>query len=404
MRISTSMIYDAGIGTMNRQWAEMLHLQQQVASNRRILTPADDPIAAARALEVQQAKDINTQYATNQDNAKSTLGLVDGQLAGVTDMFGRLKELVVQAGGPSLTDANRKSLATELRAHFDRLLGMANSTDGSGQHLFSGYMGATQPFSGTPDTGVSYAGDDGQRKLQVASGRQIEVSDAGSDIFERIDSGNGTFSTTYVAGNTGTGVIDAGTVTNPAAWVSPASGSYTIQFSVVGGVTNYQVNDGGTIVTAATPYVSGKPIALPGGHVTATGAPANGDAFAVTTSSNQSIFATMAGLIKTLETGTATAADMARYQSDLKTANINLDQGMQNILRVRAAVGSRLSEIDTLGSVNSGLDLQYQQTLSNLQDLDYAATLSALTRKQADLEAAQKSFLSTSKLSLFNYL
>jgi hypothetical protein len=36
--------------------------------------------------------------------------------------------------------------------------------------------------------------------------------------------------------------------------------------------------------------------------------------------------------------------------------------------------------------------VQYQQTLSELQDLDYAKAITDLTRKQADLEAAQQSF------------
>jgi flagellar hook-associated protein 3 FlgL len=67
-------------------------------------------------------------------------------------------------------------------------------------------------------------------------------------------------------------------------------------------------------------------------------------------------------------------------------------------------IGSRMAELESLDSVNQDLTLQYQQTLSNLQDLDYAKTISDMTRKQTDLEAAQKSFMQTSQLSLFNYL
>ena len=55
MRISTGMIFDAGVAGINRQTGSLLHLQQQVSSGRRILTPSDDPVAAAQALEVTQA-------------------------------------------------------------------------------------------------------------------------------------------------------------------------------------------------------------------------------------------------------------------------------------------------------------------------------------------------------------
>ncbi|MBL8490269.1 MAG: flagellar hook-associated protein 3, partial [Rhodocyclaceae bacterium] len=88
MRISTGMIFDAGVAAINRQTASLLHLQQQVSAGRRILTPADDPVAAARALEVTQSKDILGQYATNQNNAKSTLGLEEAQLTSVNDILG----------------------------------------------------------------------------------------------------------------------------------------------------------------------------------------------------------------------------------------------------------------------------------------------------------------------------
>lgn len=420
MRISTNMIFDAGVGAINKQWASLLHVQQQIASGRRILTPADDPVGAARALEVQQAKDIVGQYATNQGNAKSALGLEEVQLTGVTDMFLRFKELVIQAGNGTLTDANRRSIATEFRAHFDRLLGIANATDGTGQYLFSGFKGDTKPFDGSVATGVQYFGDDGQRKLQVASGRQLEVGDSGRDVFERIASGNGTFATTYGTNsvtpgpNLGTGVIGSGTVSNPSAWVEPSSGAYTVRFSVAAGVTTYQLYDG-AVALLATPatYTSGQPIALQkttappadfGSHVVVTGAPADGDGFVVSPSTSQSVFGTLANLINALERGTVTAADKARYQTDLGSAIVNLDQVNENVLRVRAAVGSRLSEIDMLESINGDLALQFEQTLSNLQDLDYAAATAELARRQTDLEAAQKSFMSTSQLSLFNYL
>ena len=106
MRVSTSMIFDAGVSAINKQSAALLHIQQQIASGRRILKPSDDPVAAARALEVTQSKDILTQYTTNQDNATSALGLAEGSCRSATDMpSATCKELTIQAGSPSLTAA-----------------------------------------------------------------------------------------------------------------------------------------------------------------------------------------------------------------------------------------------------------------------------------------------------------
>jgi flagellar hook-associated protein 3 FlgL len=95
----------------------------------------------------------------------------------------------------------------------------------------------------------------------------------------------------------------------------------------------------------------------------------------------------------------------AKLSNDIGFALTNLDQATDNILRVRAQIGSRMSRDRLNGqALTTDLNLQYQQTLSQLQDLDYAKAISDLTRKQTDLQAAQQSFVKMSQLSLFNYL
>lgn len=414
IRVSTSMIFNAGVKAINTQTATLLHLQQQVASGRRILTPADDPVGAARALEVTQAKDVTDQYSINHDNAKSALGLEEAQLGSTNDLMARLKELTVQAGNGALSASDRRGIAVELRARFDELLGIANATDGTGQFIFSGYKGSTQPFGDSidslivnPTQDVTYDGDDGQRRLQVSATRFLEISDSGNDVFNRIKNGNSTFAMNYDAGNIGTGVIDASKVTDPAAWNALSDKNLSIIFTVSGSDTRYDVVDnfgaGITLVNGAL-YQSGQPISIPGGSITIRGNPATDDKFSITPSTSQSVFRTIANLVGALEAGGTTPADRAKYSNEIGFALGNLDQANDNILRVRAAVGSRLSEVDSLSDVNQDLQLQYQQTLSNLQDLDYAKAISDLTRKQTDLEAAQKSFMRVSQLSLFNYL
>ncbi|MES2238423.1 MAG: flagellar hook-associated protein FlgL [Pseudomonadota bacterium] len=431
MRISSGMIFDAGVSGINRNTSSLLHVQQQISANRRILTPSDDPVAAARALEVQQASDVVAQFKQNQSAATSALGLEEGQLASATDVLARARELAIQAGSTSLSTGQRKAISTELRSDFDQLLGIANATDGSGQRIFAGYMGSTTPFGGSVDNLIAgneivYQGDDGQRKLQVSPSRFIEVSDSGNDVFKRIRNGNGTFVTDYASGNTGTGIITSGSITNPAAWNAATTKNVAIKFTVTGSVTTYDLVDtvsGNSLLTGgAAPasaasqrvFQSGQPIVLAaqgaepafdlGASVTVTGAPASGDNFSVAPSTSQSVFVTLANLIGALEAPTGTPGADAKYIGDLGFAVTNLDQASSNILRVRAQIGSRMNEIDSLGSLNDSLGLQYQQTLSNLQDLDYAKAISDLTRQQTSLQAAQQSFVKIAQLSLFNFL
>lgn len=88
----------------------------------------------------------------------------------------------------------------------------------------------------------------------------------------------------------------------------------------------------------------------------------------------------------------------------LTTANSDLQAALNNVSTVRASVGTRMQELNSLDNAGTSKNLQYSQTLSNLQDLDYTQALTDLSRQQTTLEAAQKSFAQTSSLSLFKFL
>lgn len=431
MRVSSGMIFDAGVSAINRQTSSLLATQQQVSSGRRMLRPSDDPVAAARALETQQGADVVAQFRQNQDSATATLGLQEAQLTSAGELLSRLRELTVQAGSTSLSATARQGIAIEMRSSFDRLLAIANSTDGSGNHLFAGFMSATTPFGGNVDNiiaggEISYQGDDGQRSLQVSPSRIIEVSESGRDLFQRIGSGNGYFDTDYAAGNTGTGIVSSGTVTDPAAWRTATARDVDVRFTVSAGITTYDLVDtasGNSLLTGAAapaPLVSqrsfqpGQPIVLKsqgaepafnlGGSLSITGTPASGDSYSVTPSTAQSVFATISNLVGALESTGVTPADNAKYINEVAFALNDLARASENILGARARIGARMNEIESLAGLNEDLGLQFQQALSKLQDVDYAQAISDLTRKQVQLEAAQQSFLKVSQLSLFNYL
>ena len=109
------------------------------------------------------------------------------------------------------------AIATQATQIQDSLLSLANTQDGNGQYIFGGFATQTQPFS-VSATGATYAGDQGQRQVQIAAGQTVVVGDNGDLVFNQIKTGNGTFTAAAEAGNTGTGVIGATTVTDPAGY------------------------------------------------------------------------------------------------------------------------------------------------------------------------------------------
>ncbi len=402
MRVTTPLLHALGIEAIARQQEALLRTQQQIASGRRILVPSDDPIAAAQAMAVLDAKARTTQYQANIGAAGDALGYAEGVLAQVTEVLQAARTLAVNGGAATLSDADRRSLAGELRSQLDHLVGLANSRDGNGAYLFAGFATATQPFARGAG-GVAYFGDQGERMLEVSPGRNLPVSTSGDAVFMSVRTGNGTFTAVPAPTNAGAGTIDAGRVVDPAALTGH---SYRLQFSVVGGVTTFDVVDvtSATIVSAGNAYAPGTAIDVDGMQVTVGGAPANGDSFTLAPSSAQSVFTTFDQLIAALEAPAGSPAARAALANGLTGALANLDQALERLLTVRAGFGAGLRELDALGAGNDATQLRHDQTLSRLQDLDYNAALSDFARQQLALEAAQKSFVQVTGLSLFDYL
>jgi flagellar hook-associated protein 3 FlgL len=119
----------------------------------------------------------------------------------------------------------------------------------------------------------------------------------------------------------------------------------------------------------------------------------------------ESVFDMLDDLIGLLETATTgTPAGQQALTNGLALASANFNNALDHILTVRASVGSRLSEMESLDSAGENRDLQYAQTLSNLQDLDYVKAISDLTMQTTTLQAAQQSYVQLMRLSLFEYL
>jgi flagellar hook-associated protein 3 FlgL len=404
MRVSTNTVYDLGTSAILQQQEAHIKTQQQVATGKRILTPSDDPIAAAQALSITQAASLNEQYITNRKNAISALGLEENVLKGVTTLIQDAHQIMVYAGNPTLTSSDRRSLAVDLKGKLDSLVNLANTTDGTGQFLFSGFQAFTTPFVQT-GLSVQYNGDQGQRLNQVSTTRQIPVGDAGTDVFERIKNGNGIFVTAADPANLGTGIITTGSVIAPA---SLTGDNYQVVFTVAAGVTTYDVINTTTSTTLSTanPYTSATTISFDGMQFSIEGDPSNGDIFTVLPGTNESIFKTIGDFITTLDTVPTNIqpGGGTKLTNNLNTAIQNLQNSLDHILSTQASVGARFQELASLEDVGSDFKVQFAKTLSRLENIDLAEAISTLNRQQVYLEAAQKSFAKVSGLSLFDYI
>ncbi len=201
MRISTQMIQRLAVNSILDRQTTLSQTQQQLATGRRIQTPADDPTGATQALTASQKLGITEQYQTNAGRAVSRLESEETLLIAAGNSLQRIRELAIQGENGSLSQGARDAIAVEVWQRLDELFDMANSKDGSGEYLFSGFQGNTPAFVNAAPGVYNYQGDQGQRALQISPTRQIATSDPGSAIFADLPySGGGTqniFKTVY---------------------------------------------------------------------------------------------------------------------------------------------------------------------------------------------------------------
>lgn len=300
MRISTRLFQDVGVNSLVKRQDELSDTQLRLATGRKILTPADDPVAAALALNIRQSVDVTEQFRVNGEIAKNRLGLAETTLDGVVNNLQRVRELAVQGLSDTYDARNRGAISQEVRERLDELLSLANTKDANGEYIFAGFQGRTQPFEQLAPGTFRYNGDQGERSLKVGPDSEVPVSDSGLDVFMKI----------------------------PAA---------------AGGVRD--------------------------------------------------VFATVAQF--------ATSLDTNAPDPNILT---DLDAALDNILSVQASIGARENVVSGQQEVQSGVKLQLETTLSQLEDLDYAKAISDLNLQQVGLQAAQQSYLRVQNLSLFNFL
>ncbi len=395
MRISTSQLYDNGTNGLLRNQYDLFKLQNQFSTGRRVVTPADDPVAASQALVTEQKKSVNEQFLDNQANARTQLAELESLMKSVGDELIGIKSRWVEAGNGAYSDSELKAIAVDMRGKFQHLLGIANSADANGLYRFAGYQGATRPFA-LENGEVTYKGDNGARQLQVEASRYAEVSYSGRHFFEAIPEGNGVFVTGALATNTGSGVISNGSIVG-----AFSGGPYSINFT---SASSYEVRDDLGAVLSTGTYTQGGSIDIGSpavARVEITGAPAAGDEFSIRASATESMFTTLDSFIQTLEAG---KADPAAFQNAMFRVGASIDQALQHVLDSRADVGARMVELDALSALGEDLDVQYQSQISDLIDLDYTQAVSELSKNQLQLQAAQQSFLKVTSLSLFNFL
>jgi flagellar hook-associated protein 3 FlgL len=395
MRIATAHAYDASIENLQKRQTEMAQSQSQLTSGKRVQRASDDPTAAARAERALAAIGRTETSQRALEASRTAMSLTESALGDAGDLLQQARELLVASGNATYSDAERATLAQQLKSVRDQLFSVANRGDGNGGFVFAGQgSGGGQPFVDAAG-GVQFAGVAGE--VQTAGEEPLPLTVDGSGAWLRSRSGNGVFKTEALPGTSGTW-IDAGHVTDPS---QITTSTYTITFG--GGGTTYSVQKDG-LPTALTnvAYQSGKAINIDGMAFTVTGTPAASDSFQITPSTaSLSVFDALDQAVADLKTANRSSAQIAQTT---QTGLRDIDAAMGGLQSMRSAVGQALNHADGVAGRLDASKLAAQTVQSDAVDLDMSEAISAFQSQQTGYDAALKTYSIVQRMSLFQYL
>lgn len=428
MRISTAWAQQLSVNAMAVQQTKLAKLQQQMSSGLRVSTPAEDPAAAVRVLDLDKTIAKTQQHQNNIYTARGRLNLEESALETANNIIFRAKELTIQAKNDSLNSSDRLAIKFEIDQLIEQMAGVTNTQNANGEFIFSGELSTVPAFTKQATGEYVYQGGMQQRVLQIGAARQVADSDLGFKVFENISSsspaanenGKRSIFNTLQALSDGLGASlnpTSGVITgdrflrygldyaNPVATTAqfdlvanPGSVTASIDLS---GLTFESIDD---LVAEINTQIGGSSTDIQarsnGNRIefasVATGATSN-----IQINNTSGPFLTDAGFTAGQ---TNTGVDAQTFQSQLGGVLSDLETALSNFLEIRTSVGARMNALDNQEFQNEKFILDTKTTLSETQDLDYAEAISKFEMQSTALQAAQQTFAKVKGLSLFNYI
>ena len=410
-RLGSANAYDNALRNIAGRQTALSNLQENLTSGKKVVRASDDPTGAAQA---ERALTRLSRIATDQralEAQRNSIAMAESTLGDVSDALQTIRELVVSAGNPAYSAAERRSIALQLSGMRDQIFTLSNRTDTNGQPLFSALGSALAPFVGPKALAPDYTFE-GLPGQSASSEVAIPFALDGDSAFMHQAARDGVYNVSLSTIPTGRQLLTSPVTVTNSSLVNGSAYSLSIgvvdSTSVPGTTTvTYDITENpnvtGPFVGLTASYPSGQTAniavtAMPGLSLTLTGTPAVGDT--LTVDPNPSIFSVLDDAIRDI--GGAVNANAATQA--VSQALNNIDIGMGRVSAVRGQAGDLLNRADRITSNQEKRSIQLEADRSRAEDLDMIQGISDFQNQQTGYQAALQSYAQVQKLSLFNYI
>jgi flagellar hook-associated protein 3 FlgL len=174
MRIATSQYQSLMNQSLQTNQERITHLTQQMASNKRILVPSDDPVDSVRLARLAREEATVQQYRDNIGSIKIRLTKTEGYLSNMSKEMVNGRDLLVWASDGGNAAEDLKAMVSPLESLRESLFYNANTIDQEGRYVFSGTLTTTAPIKYDPAATLgsryTYVGNTNSQNVVVGNG------------------------------------------------------------------------------------------------------------------------------------------------------------------------------------------------------------------------------------------
>ncbi|MGL4778280.1 MAG: flagellar hook-associated protein FlgL, partial [Aeromonas veronii] len=146
MRITTNMIYDRNIYSLNSANERLNTAYQQLQTGNKFQTAGEDPAGMSQKMALTKEIDLFKQYSVNGSLLENSLGHEETVLTSINNAMLSAQTLIQKSNNGAISMDDRKAIASELEGLQQQMFDLMNSKNSSGEFIFGGNQSKTQPY------------------------------------------------------------------------------------------------------------------------------------------------------------------------------------------------------------------------------------------------------------------
>src|SRR4051812_27533537 len=155
-RVSNLLRTNVSSGQITRTQEQLLKVQNELSTGKKLNTPSDDPGDAAIVQQLQKTLEQRDGYLTNLQHAQSTLSEADSAMGDLTSLVQQAQQIASANVGSDVTADQRTAAAAVVENLYNQALTLGN-TQFEGQYLFGGDRSTDPPYVAEAG-GIRYQG------------------------------------------------------------------------------------------------------------------------------------------------------------------------------------------------------------------------------------------------------